>query len=145
MAAGVLALKTAKVIDWGSVRKAIGVARGDVKGIKDAQAVLQIRHRFCQGRRRVSGQVAEGPTQTMPPDLLAQMQVEGLEGLLHRLMGSEAGPFVVTSVSAHPCLIQVGLGLMQPVSGAVHAAIVICSTTSARHQPTGVRDDGALG
>jgi hypothetical protein len=48
----------------------------------------------------------------------------------------------VPSVSAHPCLIQVGLGLMQPVSGAVHAAIVICSTTSARHRPTDMRDDG---
>ena len=43
MAESVCALQTAEVICWGPIRKAIGIARGDVEGIEDAQPFLQIR------------------------------------------------------------------------------------------------------
>ena len=51
-------------------------------------------------------------------------EVQTLEGLLHRLVAGEAGPFMVAGGSAHSGQLQIGLRLMQPVSGTIHGAIV---------------------
>jgi len=43
-----------------------------------------------------------------------------LEGLLQRLMGREAGPFVAPQLRIDPGLLQISLHLMQPAGGAIH-------------------------
>jgi hypothetical protein len=50
-------------------------------------------------------------------------QVQTLEGLLHHLMASKAGPFMVAGGGAHSRQLQIGLRLMQPVGGTIHGAI----------------------
>lgn len=100
------------------------MARVDMERIENPQTILEIWHRLCEGRCRFRRQIPEGPAEAMPPHLLAQVQVESLEGLFHRLMGGEAGPFVMPGLGAHPSLVEIGLGLMQPVGRTVHAAIV---------------------
>jgi hypothetical protein len=51
-------------------------------------------------------------------------KVQPLQGLLHRLVAGEAGPFVVAGGGADSGQLQIGLRLMQPVGGAIHGAIV---------------------
>lgn len=99
MAACVFALKKPKVIDGGTIGKAIGVAGGDVEGIENAQPILKIRHRRGQGSDGLGGQIPEGATQAMAPHLLPQVKMQRLESLFHHL-------------------------LMQPVGGTVHDTIV---------------------
>lgn len=124
MAACVFALKTSKVIDWSAIRKAIGVAGGDVERIENAQPILKIRHRRGQGSDGLGGQIPEGATQAMAPHLLPQVKMQRFESLSHRLMGGKAGPFVMPRLGAHTGQIQIGHRLMQPVGGTVHDAIL---------------------
>jgi hypothetical protein len=56
-------------------------------------------------------------------------EVQTLEGLLHRLMASKAGPFMVAGGSAHSGQLQIGLGLMQPVGGTIHLTIVAAAAS----------------
>ena len=56
----------------------------------------------------------------MAPGLLAMVQVQGLQRLLHRLVAGEAGPFMVAGGSTYRRQIEIGVRLMQPVGGAVH-------------------------
>jgi hypothetical protein len=44
MAQGVVALEPAEVVGGGSIGEAIGVAGGDVEGVEDPQAIVEIRH-----------------------------------------------------------------------------------------------------
>ena len=108
----------------GPIGQAIGVARRDIQRIQDAQTVLQVADagRQCgeDGRR----QIAAGAPEAVTPRLLAMAQVQTLQGLLHRLVAGEAGPFMVAGGGADSGQLQVGLGLMQPVGGTIHAAIV---------------------
>ncbi len=72
---GVLALEPAEVVGRSTIRQAIGIAGRDVKGIEDAQAVLQIadagRHGSGNGRR----QLAAGTPEAVAPRLLAMAKV----------------------------------------------------------------------
>ncbi len=122
------------MVGWRPIRKAIGIAGGDVEGIEDAKTILEIRHRLRQRSCRGSGEIAEGSPQPVAPHLLAEVQVEGLEGLFHGLMAGEAGPFVVSGPGAQPRLLQVGLRLMEPVGGTIHAVIVGLSRRSPSEQ-----------
>ncbi len=99
----------------GRRRRRRGRAAGRRKGC--AHHLSQLR---CDGRR----QVPEGATQPVAPHLLAVVQMQGLEGLLHSLMTGEAGPFVVSGAGAHRSQVEIGPGLMQPAGGAVHDAFV---------------------
>ena len=92
MEEGLLALQSAEMFARRALRIAVGVAGGDVEAIQQPQPVFQVRWRLgSPGLPRQSRpQTAEG----VPPGLLPQRQVEGLEGLLHSLMGRETGPFV---------------------------------------------------
>jgi hypothetical protein len=51
MAESVCALQTAEVVGGGPIGKAIGIARGDVEGIEDAQPIFEIRHSLRKGGR----------------------------------------------------------------------------------------------
>jgi len=133
MAKGVVALQTTEMIGGGSVREAIRVAGGDVQRVEDSQTVLQIRNYGRQIRCHVFGQIAIGTAKPMTPHLLAQMQVQGLERLLHSLMGREAGPFVMARFCAQARLIQIGTCLMKLVGGAVHGGH--CGAPVAKGQP----------
>ena len=128
MAEGVLALEPAKMVGRGPIGQAIGVARRDVQGIKDAQAVLQI----ADAGRQLSGdgrrQIAPGAPEAVAPRLLAMAEVQTLQGLLHGLVASKAGPFMVAGGSAHSRQLQIGLRLMQPVGGTIHGAIVAATS-----------------
>ena len=48
----------------------------------------------------------------MAPTLLAVEQMQGLEGLLSRLMAGEASPLVVPRIRTKPGLRKIRLGLM---------------------------------
>jgi hypothetical protein len=54
------------------------------------------------------------------PNLLAKVQVQGLESFFSSLVTGETGPFMVTPIGTVLGLGQIGLGLMQPVKRAVH-------------------------
>jgi hypothetical protein len=56
----------------------------------------------------------------MAPGLLAQVQMQGLKRFFHSLMTGEAGPLMKARLSTQAGLLEVGLGLMKPVGGAVH-------------------------
>ena len=56
----------------------------------------------------------------MAPDLLAMVQMQGFQRLLHCLVAGEAGPFMVAGGSSYRRQIEIGVRLMQPVGGAVH-------------------------
>jgi hypothetical protein len=124
MEKSVVALQTAEVVIRGPVRKTVRATGGDVEGIKDAQPILQIRHGLAKFRGSGGGEIAKGSAQPMAPDLLAEAEVKRLQGLLHRLMAGEAGPFVMTRPGTDQGLVQIGGRLVQPVSGTVHHAIV---------------------
>ena len=57
------------------------------------------------------------------------MEMQGFEGLLHGLMAGEAGPLVVAVLGTELGLGQIGMGLMQPVAGAVHAGVEVLKTS----------------
>ena len=95
MTVGVVALKPAEMVGRGTTGQAIGVARRDVKGIEDAQAVLQIADAGRQGDGDGQWQVAPGAPEAVASRLLVMAQVQTFEGLLHRLMTGEASPFMV--------------------------------------------------
>ena len=124
MAQGIVALEPAEVISRGPIGQAIGVAGGDVEGIEDPQAIFEIWHRFTQGGRHKGREIPQRPAQAMAPLLLPMMQVQAFESFLHGLMAGKASPFVVASGGAHPRQLQIGPGLMQPISGTVHAVIL---------------------
>ena len=124
MAECVVALQTAEVVGGGPIRKAIRITGWDVESIEDAKPILQIRHGLAEFSGSGGGQIAKGSTQPMAPDLLAEAEVKRLQGLLHRLMAGEAGPFVMTRPGSYQGLVQIGGRLVQPVSGTVHHAIV---------------------
>ncbi len=56
-------------------------------------------------------------------------QVQTLEGFLHRLMASKAGPFMVAGGGADSGQLQIGLRLMQPVGGTIHRTIVVAAAS----------------
>jgi hypothetical protein len=58
----------------------------------------------------------------MAPCLLAQVQMQGLKRFFHSLMTGEAGPLMKARLSTQAGLLEVGLGLMKPVGGAVHSS-----------------------
>jgi hypothetical protein len=147
MALGVVALEPAKMVGRGTVRQAIGVARRDIEGIQDAQTVLQI----TDAGRQLSGdgrrQIAPGAPEAVAPRLLAMAEVQTLQGLLHGLVAGEAGPFMVAGGGAHSGQLQIGLRLMQPVSGTIHPTIVMAEAGSTAGPAEGTvlraRKDGA--
>ena len=59
-------------------------------------------------------------------------QVQTLESLLHTLVAGEAGPLMVAGGGAHLGELEVGVRLMQPVSGAVHRAILAAPNPGGR-------------
>jgi hypothetical protein len=70
--------------------------------------------------RSLLRQIAARTANSMAPDLLTKVQMKRLEGLLQRLMGREAGPFVAPQLRTDPGLLQISLRLMQPAGGAIH-------------------------
>ena len=89
------------MVGRGPIGQAIGVARRDLEGIQDAQTVLQI----ADAGRQLSGdgrrQIAPGASEAVAPRLLTMAQVQTFQGLLHRLVASKAGPFMVAGGGAH--------------------------------------------
>ena len=64
----------------------------------------------------------------MAPNLLAELQVQGLESFFSSLVAGKASPFMVAPVGAELGLGQIGLGLMQPVGRAVHSPMMPFAT-----------------
>ena len=122
MAESVCTLQTAEVICWSPIRKAIGIARGDVEGIEDAKPIFEIRHLRGKGSRSFGGQIPQRAPQAMAPNpnLLAEMQMQGLESFFRSLVAGKTGPFMVAPIGTELGLGQIGLGLMQPVERVVH-------------------------
>jgi len=111
------------MISGSSIRKAIGVTRRDVHRIKNPQPIDEIGYRRLHPLLHGVRQVPEQTAQSVPPDLLTRREMEPLEGLLHRLVGRETGPFVVPMGRTQFSLGKILPGLVQPVSGAVgHAS-----------------------
>ena len=128
MAQGIGTLQTTEMVGRGSIGKAIGGAGGDVERVEDAQAIQQIGDRAGEACLGAGGKIPEQAAKSMAPGLLPREQVQTLEGLFHRLMGREAGPFVMTVRSTQIGLEQVGAGLGQPVLGAIrHGGPVVGS------------------
>jgi hypothetical protein len=115
MAEGVLALQAAEMIGGSTFRQAIGVAGGDVEGVEDPEAILQIRHLSIESLGHGRRQIAEGAAEAMTPALLTMVQMQRLQGFFHGLMTGKTSPLVVASAGAQLGLSQVGLGLMQPI------------------------------
>ncbi|AAS80407.1 hypothetical protein TT_C0059 [Thermus thermophilus HB27] len=65
----------------------VGVAGRDIEPIQIAGLLHQLLG--C-----LKGKLLQEPGHEVPPGLLAQVEVEGLDGLLGRLLGGEAGPLV---------------------------------------------------
>jgi hypothetical protein len=112
MGNGVLTLQTPEMIGGGSLRKAIGIARWDVQGIQNTKAVFEVSHLPLQGAAHLLRQIPQRSSKTMAPTLLAVEQMQGLEGLLSRLMAGEASPLVVPRIRTKPGLRKIRLGLM---------------------------------
>jgi hypothetical protein len=121
MAQGVVALEPPEVVGWGSIGQAMGGAGGDVESNEDPQAIFEIAHGGGQGGGDRRRQIPIRSAQAMAPHLLAVVQVQALEGLLHGLMASKTGPLVMPSGGAHPRQLQIGPGLIQPVGGTIDA------------------------
>ena len=83
------------MVGQGPVGQAIGVAGRDIQRIQDAQTVLQIADAGRQGGADGRRQITAGAPEAVAPSLLAMGQLRTLQGLLHRLMAGEAGPFMV--------------------------------------------------
>lgn len=135
MAEGVVALEPAEVIAWGPIRQAIGIAGRDVKRIQNPQAVFQIAYPLAQGLAHADGEIAAAPAQAMAPGLLAVVEVQSLQGFLHGLVAGKTGPLVVARCCAHLGQLEIGPGLMEPVGGAIHQAIVAGGLDGSGHSP----------
>ena len=107
-----------------TLRKAIGIAGRDVESIQHPQPILQIGHVAGQRGSHPSRQVLEGASKAVAPDLLAMVQVQGLERFFCCLVTGKAGPFMVTCIGAELGLSQISLRLMQPVGRTVHGSIL---------------------
>ena len=112
------------MIGGSTFRKAIGVSGWDVEGIQNPKPIFQIIDGLGEPICEIRWQIPKRPPQSMAPTLLPLLQVESFQGLFNRLMGREACPFMVPSVRAELSLRQIGLRLMQPIPGTVHASIV---------------------
>ena len=112
------------MIGRGPIGQAIGIARRDVQRIQDAQTVLQIADAGRQSGEDNRRQIPAGAPEAVAPRLLAMAQVQTLQGLLHLLVASKAGPFMVAGGGADSGQGKIGLCLMQPVEAAVHRTIV---------------------
>ncbi len=84
MADAFLALKRTVVLEGCTLRVAVRVAGGDVERIEN-HALL---HQLFGDRY---GKLAYEPSDQVSPRLLAEMKVEGFNGLFSGLMASEAG------------------------------------------------------
>jgi hypothetical protein len=115
MAEGVLALQAAEVVRGSTFRQAIGIAGGDVQGVEDPEAILQVLHLGGEGLGDGGRQIAEGTAEAMAPALLAMVKMQRLKGFFNSLMAGETSPLVMAGAGAELGLGQVGPGLMQPI------------------------------
>jgi hypothetical protein len=92
MEKGLLTLQSAEMFSRCAFRVAVRVTGGDIEAIEKPQTIFQVCRRLRDPdlRRQGRPEAAEG----VAPGLLPQRQVQGLEGFLGSLMGSETGPFV---------------------------------------------------
>lgn len=127
MTKGVVALQAAAVIGGSALRQAIGIAGGDVQGVEDPEAILQVWHLGGEGLGDGGRQIAERTAEAMAPALLAVVKMQGLQGFCHRLMAGETSPLVVAGAGAELGLGlgQVGQGLMQSIGGAIHGCSLV--------------------
>lgn len=95
------------------------------KGVEALQAILQVWHLGGEGLGDGGRQIAEGTTEAMAPALLAVVKMQGLQGFFRRLMAGETSPLVEAGTGAELGLSQVGLGLMQPIGGAIHGCSLV--------------------
>lgn len=95
----------------------IGVSRGDIEPVKDLRLVQQ-------AGGKLLGQFSQHACDDVPPCLLAAAQVQRLDRLLGRLVRGEAGPFVAAVFQGPLGLVQVSLGLGEPVACAVGHVIL---------------------
>jgi hypothetical protein len=72
------------MVGRGPIGQAIGVARRDIEGIKDAQAVLQIADAGRQGGGDVRRQIAPGAPEAVAPRLLAMAEERFMAPLWRR-------------------------------------------------------------
>jgi hypothetical protein len=79
----------------------------------------------------------------MAPKLLAELQVQSLEGFFSSLVTGKAGPFMVAPIRTELGLGQVGLSLMQPVERAIHPPMMpfVTGFTTAFGRGKGPRRD----
>jgi hypothetical protein len=61
-------------------------------------------------------------------EVLAKVQVQGLESFFSSLVAGKTGPFMVAPIGTELGLGQIGLGLMQPVKRAVHPPMMPFAT-----------------
>ena len=117
MEKGLLTLQSAEMFSRCAFRVAVRVTGGDVEAIEKPQPVFQVRRRLRDPdlERQGRPEAAEG----VPPGLLPQRQVQGLEGFLHRLVSSEAGPFMAARLHRFRSLLKITNGLLQPVGCAI--------------------------
>ena len=117
MEKGLFTLQSAEMLARCAFWIAVGIAGWDVEAIEQPQAVLQIR----RGIRLPIPlwQSSPEPREGVPPGLLPQGQVQPFEGLLHRLVRREAGPFMAAGLLRLIGLIQITQGLLQPVGRSI--------------------------
>src|SRR5437016_4327080 len=107
-----LALKGAVVLERRPFGMAVRVARRDVERVQHLP-LLDQGWRDTRGGREIAEQLCHD----VAPGLLTEMEVEGLHTLLSGLVRRETGPFVTPGAARVRRLLDVALGLPEPVGG----------------------------
>src|SRR5256884_4197396 len=110
-----LALKWAVVLERRPFGMAVRVARRDVDRVQHLPLLDQSWWDTRGGR-----EIAEQLCHDMAPGLLSEMEVESLHTLLSGLVRRETGPFVTPGAARVRRLLDVALGLSEPVGGSAH-------------------------
>lgn len=103
-------LKGPVVFEGGPFGVAVRVARRNVEVVEGLRLLDEV------GPWAVaSGEVLEESGDHVAPGFLAEVEVEGLDGLLRCLLGGEARPFVATGALGIRGVLQIAFRLPQPV------------------------------
>jgi hypothetical protein len=93
---------------------AVRIARRDLKVVEDPGLLDE-----GVGNAHGVRELLEKPSDDVSPCLRPEMQVERRRGFLSRLLSGKAGPLIPGGSTRVLRLLQVPLGLTQPVAGAV--------------------------
>src|SRR5579884_3803024 len=111
MVDGESALEGPVVLERGALGMAVRVPRRDVEVVEDLRLLDEIRWRPVVGRKLV-----EEAGDDVAPGLLTEMEVEGFDRLLGRLLSGKARPLVAIRPRRVDGVVEIAFGLPEPVS-----------------------------